>query len=243
MSGKNQIVITRHWLESLSSSELVKQADNLGIDIPPGLERIFIIEELLENANQNDLEEEKNDLEIIPSYTESVALPKQYNISYIEVIIRDPLWVFVFWEIKAHDRELHENSGDFKGYCLQVIPLKESDAGTTAASVNHEDSFNVPVEKEDCARYIGFAVPSSDETEEREQDEKDSRSIRYVIKLIVLKGGSELPIAVSAPFDLPRLMNNEIINTINQNPLIRLSGVQKISAIKNTDRTSRGKRQ
>ena len=38
---------TRVFLDSLSTDELVKLADSHGIDIPPDLERIFVIEELL----------------------------------------------------------------------------------------------------------------------------------------------------------------------------------------------------
>jgi len=217
--------VSRHWLESLSTAELAKLADSFGIDIPPGLERIFIIEELLENSNADNQEEINNDLKINPSYIEPVALPKQYNISYIEVIIRDPLWVFAFWEIKAHDREIHENAGDFKGYFLRVIPLK----GTETEA--KENSFTVPIGEEDYARYIGFTEHSS------------KTASRYIIKLTVLRGNTELPIAVSKPFDLPRLIENENINKMNQNPLLHLSGVQNITAIKSTDRMFRIKRQ
>ena len=49
------IPITRSYLETLSSWELVKLSDHYGIDIPPGLDRIFIIEELLEIAMVQDL--------------------------------------------------------------------------------------------------------------------------------------------------------------------------------------------
>jgi len=45
------VPVSRTWLESLSTAELIKLADSFGIDIPHGLERIFIIEELLEYSN------------------------------------------------------------------------------------------------------------------------------------------------------------------------------------------------
>jgi len=143
---------SRSRLESLSTTELVKLAEDFGVDIPPGLERIFIIEELLlENAY---LSEPKTgeEIQIIPSYTEPVVLPKQYNISFIEVIIRDPLWAYVFWEIKSHDREIHENAEDFNGYCLRVIPLIEGED----IQRSKENSFTVSIDKDDSARYLGF---------------------------------------------------------------------------------------
>jgi hypothetical protein len=215
--------VSRTWLESLSTAELIKLADSFGIDIPHGLERIFIIEELLEYSDTG-IEEKANDLEINPAYIETTMLPKQYNISYIEVKIRDPLWVFVYWEIKGHDREIYEHADDFKGYCLRVVPLNERNTEL------NEASFTVPVNTDDSARYLGFAEYSS------------QSHGRYIIKLAVIRGNSELPVAESLPFRLPKLIENEEINAMKENPLFRLSGVQDLSIIKNTDRRSKVKR-
>jgi len=226
MEESPQAPVSRPWLESLSTAELVKFADSCGIDIPPGLERIFIIEELLECANIEE-QEVKEEIEINPSYAESVALPRQYNISYIEVVIRDPLWVFVFWEIKGHDREIHENAQDFNGYCLRVIPLSEKETELS----RKENSFTLPVSKDDSARYLGFAEHSSE------------ASGRYIVKLGVIRGDSELQIASSAPFYLPRLIDDDCLQDMGRNPLARLSGVQDLLITKSTDRQPRVKRQ
>jgi len=219
--------ISRHWLESLSTLELVKLAEDFGIDIPPGLERIFIIEELLlENAWLSEPKIEE-DIQIIPSYTESVVLPKQYNISFVEVIIRDPLWAYVFWEIKSHDREMHENTDDFNGYFLRVIPLVEGEK----AQKSKENFFTVLIDKDDSARYLGFAEHSP-QTEGR-----------YIIKLGVIRGESEVQIAVSQPFNMPRLIDSTSLCGTDSNPLIRLSGAPDFLTINSTDRESRVKRQ
>ncbi|MCL2185169.1 MAG: DUF4912 domain-containing protein [Treponema sp.] len=224
--------VTRASLESLSTDELIKKADSYGIDIPLGLERIFIIEEILECANE-DVPENTDDIEVNPSYSETALMPKQYNISFINVIIRDPLWAFVFWEIKGHDRETYENAPDFNGYCLRVIPLNEGDTsnGKIQQEKTMENSFTVSVSPQDNARYIGFAEHSS------------KNSGRYLIKLNVLKGNSEIPVISSQPFILPKLYDNEDIANLNKNPLIHISGVQNLKITKNTDRQSRTKRQ
>jgi len=141
------------------------------------------------------------------------------------VIIRDPLWVFVYWEIKGHDREIHERADNFKGYCLRVIPLNEKNTELIEAS------FTVPVSADDSARYLGFAEHSS------------QSHGRYIIRLAVMRGNSELPIVESLPFCLPRLIENEEINTMKENPLLRFSGVRDLSIIKNSDRQSKTKRQ
>jgi len=226
---ENLTSVSRSHLESLSTDELIKLADTYGIDIPPELERIFIIEELLEVSNMEN-DESVNTIEENPSYSETALMPKQYNISYIEVIIRDPLWVFVFWEIKGQERETHENANDFNGYCLQVIPLDKD--GKEQQS--EETAFTVSVNAEDNSRYLGF--PSADETDLQ-------KPACYVIKLNVIRGNNELLIASSAPFHLPKLCVNENIICLSQNALLRLSGVQDLSIIKNTDRQPRVKRQ
>jgi len=218
--------LSRSQLECLSTGELTELADNCGIDIPAGLERIFIIEELLECADR-EKEEEKEEININPSYSEPVLLPKQYNISFIEVIIRDPLWVFVFWEIKEQDRELHENTRDFNGYFLRVIPFNKE----KTEPQSRENSFTVSIDVNDSARYLGFAEHSS------------SESGCYVIKLGVLRGDSELQIAASAPFNLPRLIKNEKIAEMRDSALIRLSGLDDLSITRDTDRQARIKRQ
>ena len=221
------VPFARPWLESLSISELAELAENLGLDIPPGLERIFIIEELLLESSAMCEQKPEDDLEINPSFAEAVALPKQYNISFVEVFIRDPLWIYVFWEIKSHDREMHESADDFNGYCLRVIPLSEEEN----VPIPRENSFTVSIDVNDSARYLGFAEHSL------------QTAGRYLIKLGVIRGDSELQLAISTPFSLPRLIENEIINDLEQNPLVRLSGIQDLTTIKNTDRESRIKRQ
>jgi len=223
--------VSRSKLESLSTDELIKLADTHGIDIPPGLERIFIIEELLEIINSEN-EENEEVIEIDPTIPETALLPKQYNISFIDVIIRDPLWVFAFWEIKGQDREAAENADDFNGYFLKVIPLEEN--GTEPKS--RENSFTVSISPEDCARYIGLAEHAS-------HDVGSHQSGCYALKLGVQRGDNEHHIASTAPFYLPRLSEIETIAELNQNPLIHLSGIQDLIITKNTDRQSRIKRQ
>ena len=223
----NQAPLSRSRLESLSADELIKLADLYGIDIPFGLERIFIIEELLICSNPDKQPKITEELEVSPTYLESALLPKQYNISFIDAIVRDPLWIFVFWEVKGQDREIHENAPDFKSYCLRLIPLDKD--GREPKS--KENSFTVSVSTEDCARYLGIT----------EQINNDSSY--YMIKLGVIKGDCEIHIASSLPFYMPRLISSETIAGLNKKDLIRLSGAPDLSVTRNTDRQPRLKRQ
>jgi hypothetical protein len=230
--GMKETRLTRPWLESLCTDELVKLADSLGVDIPFGLERIFIIEELLDLALGDDYISEEN-LDSHLDFLEAAALPKQYNISYIEVMIRDPLWAFVFWEIKGHDREIYEKAPDFEGYFLRVIPLRCMDA--SPLEVAREDSFTVTVSPEDTAWYLGFPPAEG----------------CYRVELCARRDEAETVITVSRPFKLPRLIELPSrktavpgeVQAVYRNSLACLSGAREFSVIRSADRQSRAKGQ
>ena len=72
--------ISRAYLETLSFSDLVKLADEYGVDVPEDLDRRLLIGELLELSEENKHGEEQN---MIISAGEGscqdVNLPKSYN--------------------------------------------------------------------------------------------------------------------------------------------------------------------
>lgn len=204
-------------MEGLTTGELLKLADSYGIDIPPGLDRTIIIEELLETTNENELGTDKKSSPplVEKKQATSVPLPKQYNITFIEVLIRDPLWAFAFWEINAHDKEAYEGEPEFGGYYLKVSP---------AAPDSPDSSFTVSVEPGDTAWYLGF--PPSGGT--------------FRVEICVLRGGNSAVLAVSRPFRLPKLLASSAEEDASPgNPLIQLSGVNEFAVLRNTDRSSR----
>jgi hypothetical protein len=219
--------LTKARLDCLSTNELIKLADNYGIDIPPGLERVFIIEELLDMAMEDSEPAEQEEAPVLSAgFSETAELPKQYNITFIEVLIRDPLWAFVFWEVKGHDKEVHERAPDFGGYCLRVIPLEGNLAN------RKENSFTVPVGTGDTAWYLGFPPAEG----------------RYQVELCALRENGESVLAVSRPFMLPRLLSRPNmksgadtpdIQNVYRNTLARLSGAEEFPVIRSADRLSR----
>jgi hypothetical protein len=231
---------TRVGLESLTTDELIKLADLYGMDIPPGLDRLFIIEELLEIASEDEDEEEEGPLEgalvTETSFLEPVPLPKQYNITFIAVMIRDPLWAFVFWEVKGADKEAFERSPDFGGYYLRVSPWESC---RNAFQAEGEGVFTVPVETGDIARYLGFPPAGEPEID---------RDTRLKVELCAKRGAEEFVLAVSNPFRLPILSRlpagtgQEESCKRYKNPLIRLSGCGDFHILRNPDRLSRLKR-
>jgi hypothetical protein len=235
--------LTRISLESLTTGELVKLADLYGLDVPPGLDRLFIIEELLEIAPAGEGREEQSPLEgslvmETGGFLESVPLPKQYNITFIEVMVRDPLWAFVFWEIKAFDKETFEKAPDFGGYYLKVSPWEEEGRRGDGRRPNGEGVFTVPVETGDTARYLGFSPDGA----------ADTQAPRQKVELCAKRGAGESVLAVSEPFRLPSLPmlpagpEQEENCGRYKNPLVRLSGCGDFHILRNPDRFLRPKK-
>jgi hypothetical protein len=204
----------------------MKLADRAGMDVPPGLERIVIIGELLEALDDTGEGAGKKPI-FVPEETRLPAstapLPRHYNISYVNVLVRDPLWAFAFWEINVHDRELHERAGDFCGYCLKVeSEQRYSDPRPKAAG---DSSFTVQVGIGDSAWYLGFS-PSGGTCR---------------VTLCATHREESVVLAVSEPFSLPNLhepLGNRY-SRASHNPLLRLSGIDEFSILHNTSRSSR----
>ena len=232
--------LTLPYLESLSTGELIDLAVQKGLDIPPGLERVFIIEELFyldheaegaaaqgagaqgvgaKNAHHDiNQVDEKHDV-----FKEYAALPKQYHLSFIEVLVRDPLWAFAFWEIKTHDRAHYESMAGFNGYCLRIMPFKEG-----ALEADDTASFIVSIDIDDYARYLGFPADGGR---------------RFKVELCMQSYENYNVLAQSLPFTLPRLIepaSNEL-TAMYRNPLTRLSGIERFSLVRSEDRQLRSR--
>jgi hypothetical protein len=226
--------LDRPFLESLTTAELIQLADRAGIDVPPGLERIVIIGELLETLEDaGEYIEQKPPQEERRLPASSAPFPSFYNITYVNVLVRDPLWAFAFWEISVHDRELHEKAPDFGGYCLKVeADLWDGEADNPVAEAGaardgeaREGSFTVQVGAEDSAWYLGFS-PSAG---------------TFRVELCAIRRDESVVLAVSRPFSMPNLhepLGNRY-SEASHNPLLRLSGIDDFKILHNTSRSSR----
>ncbi|MDR0496312.1 MAG: DUF4912 domain-containing protein [Treponema sp.] len=241
------IPLTRAYLESLATGDLIKLADDLGIDLPDNSDRGLIIEELLETASHDDGSSSHEPGSVsaeIPNQrsanqaqeitdsviVESAPLPRHYNISYIEVMIRDPFWAFVFWEIKASDIEQLEKAQDFNGYFLKVSSLEKANTPPQTDGI-----FTVPVKAEDTAWYLGL---SSIEGEER------AEQCQYKVELCASLGGVETVLVVSNPIKLPGqpVFPVDASRNAGENQLARLSGFGDFHIPRRNERPLRTKK-
>jgi len=168
---------------------------------------------------------------VLQEVNELPPLPKDYNISFVETLIRDPLWTFVFWEIQKHERDFYENSVYFDGYCLRGVPLKEPGFQPDMAA-----SFTVSVGQNDCGWYLGFP-PNGWRC--------------YKIELCAKHKDDYTVLAESRTFYLPRLIQpkletasmvidkDEEIQSLYRNPLAQLSGIDNFLLFRGVDRQSR----
>ena len=143
--------LTRQYLETLSSADLMDLADDYDIDVPADLNRRFIIGELLEVAEE--LKASKDSDMIISSESvseESADLPKSYNETFMNVVLRNPAWAFVYWDISENDRSGFTPAADFRALVLRVSFFADEDSAVP------EESFDVQIDASIREQYVLF---------------------------------------------------------------------------------------
>ena len=140
-------ILSRQYLESISTADLISLAFDYGIDIPENLSRRFVIGELLEAAQELESETDEEQMaesEIdVPDF-----LPKTYNETQIYAILRNPAWAFVFWDYSIQEFETLTSRSDFKGFFLHIA-FFDSASGETPS-----DSFDIQISPDDREQYV-----------------------------------------------------------------------------------------
>ncbi|MCR5290832.1 MAG: DUF4912 domain-containing protein [Treponema sp.] len=137
-------VLTRSYLETLSSTDLISLANDFDIDVPVDLNRRFIIGELLEVANDSHKDD---DVDMIISTEESdfgdteARLPDSYNDTMINAVLRNPAWAFVYWDISEADSHYAEML-----LCVLFFDTENDEQSS--------DSFTVKINPNDHEQYV-----------------------------------------------------------------------------------------
>ena len=141
------MLISRTYLESLSTADLISLADEYGIDIPEELNRRFIIGELLEVIEDSNTEK-KDTLQESDTIPEGNELPLSYNETCITAILRNPAWVYVYWDISNSDLEKIHNSSSNLALTLKLCFFsRDSEEKPT-------EIFDITVNQKDREQYI-----------------------------------------------------------------------------------------
>ena len=132
-------LLNRSYLETLSSADLISMADDFGIDIPDNLNRSFIIAELLEVAEELSQENEDDIVasEDAPVINNTEKLAETFNETSICAILRNPAWIYVYWDISAADLARLSSSSMLTSVLLRVSFWE------TEAADNPVESFDI----------------------------------------------------------------------------------------------------
>ena len=142
--------INRSYLETLSFSDLLQIADKYGIDVPENLNRGFLIGEILEAVAESEAIFDDSELIISDEVFETPRnelLPKSYNSTEVKIMLRNPAWAFVYWNISEADHFSLE--GAFVSQMrLRVNSFTEKD------QQKPDDFFDIQISKEDNGQYV-----------------------------------------------------------------------------------------
>ena len=148
ISQMENMTLSRTYLESLTTADLISLADDYGIDIPEGLSRRFIIGELLEVIDEPPKASGQGDMNINNSVQITTTLPKTYNETQISAILRNPAWIFVYWDINDADTREMQHPRSFSTFILRVLYFANPEDEKPA------EVYEIPVQNNDRERYI-----------------------------------------------------------------------------------------
>lgn len=200
--------INRAQLETLSFSDLVKLADEYGVDVPEDLDRRFLIAELLEI-----IEEEENFNEDMMIATEDApdnasVMTGNYNETQVSGVLRNPAWLFVFWNISEIDATKIKEMPDCS-LMLRICALKDPKDPVP------EEAFEIQTATESQEQYV--LLP------------KGKKYIK--IELVYVTASSGKVLAFSPVITIPQ--GSSMLNDIQMAQDTELSPVLELSGIRN----------
>ncbi|MDR3200382.1 MAG: DUF4912 domain-containing protein [Spirochaetales bacterium] len=169
MVSRTEITAIRERLEALPEPALRDLAKKEGIEVPPDVARILLVDLLFEvledkveerKSQNNDsvrLQQIKYDLSYIDEVGENSAgddfFSVQYNDTRIVLMLRDPFWAFAYWDIKGGTLRQIKKEYEADNVVLRVLRVKQPGEETL-------DSFDIPLGPSDSSRYIN--IPEQD---------------------------------------------------------------------------------
>lgn len=202
--------INRTYLETLSFSDLVKLADEYGVDVPEDLDRRFLIGELLELSEENSHgEEQKMIISSGEGSCQEVNLPKTYNETQISCVLRNPVWAFVFWDVSETDLNMLRQIPDFKISLRVCILASKND-------LTPQEVFEIEIPKGVNEQYV--LLPSG----------KDYMRV----ELVYSSGSTREVLAFSSVVVIPKTSTEAFSFTpgmqTDYSEIIKLSGIEKL---------------
>jgi hypothetical protein len=166
--------MTREKLQSLSKEQLQSIAKREGIYNHNETHREKLVDLILEaleeerderecsNNSAMRLEYKKYDIlrdeEIHVLTQDEFPLPSCYTDTRIVLLLRDSLWVYVYWDINRTQLDALKKEPFFEGLFLRVYEFN----GDTPDKSNINNFFDIPIEEADCSWYINLNRTGND---------------------------------------------------------------------------------
>lgn len=158
--------LTTEQLETIARKEGILNHQNVSKDELIDLIRDAIEEDKLERRQTNNyamrLENKKYDIlkdeEIEVLQKDEYPLPERYNDTRVVLLIRDPEWAYVYWDINREKLEEIRKSPHYEGFFLRVYEYR----GEVLSKETLIDYFDIAVGEEDTSRYINLAGRGND---------------------------------------------------------------------------------
>lgn len=154
-------------LSLMTVDELRMLADAMGLNLPEGLERLFILEEILDAVDEERRErsfakdgpghvDEKKYSGAFSGIADSGAgIGYNYNETMIHAMARDPSWLFAYWDIAENRKACTGPEDAAPGFFLRVTEFKPGQEHQKRAY------FDIPVSCDDSQWYINVPHPGA----------------------------------------------------------------------------------
>lgn len=201
--------LNRASLEKLSFQDLVKLADEYGVDVPEDLDRRFLIAELLELSEETEDHSEEMIIATEGNEEQTTVLSGNFNENQVSCVLRNPAWLFVFWNINEQDSaRIREMPGAVLK--LRICSLTDS------KDLKPEEVFEVQTSTQSQEQYV--LIP------------KGKKFLRAELVVITPSGGEVL--AFSPVVAIPQ--GSSFVNDLQPgrdtefSPVAELSGMREI---------------
>ncbi|MFQ3621519.1 MAG: DUF4912 domain-containing protein [Spirochaetales bacterium] len=165
----------RERLEALSNEALRKLAILEGLEVPEDVERILLIDALLEVLEEKQEEQEirnnslmqvsqkKYDLTFLDFDTLEgepfeIIFPICYHETKIQFLLRDPFWAYVYWDVKGGSLSALKKEIEAEKVSLRIFRLKGQTSNQKTFQDNIEDFFDIELGTNDYSWYVNLPI-------------------------------------------------------------------------------------
>ncbi len=199
--------LNRASLEKLSFQDLVKLADEYGVDVPEDLDRRFLIAELLELSEEADGYREEMIIASEGEAEQPVVLTGNFNENQVSCILRNPAWLFVFWNINEQDAaRVRETPG--ASLKLRICSLADP------KDLKPEEVFDIQTSSQSQEQYV--LIP------------KGKKFLKA--ELVIITPGSGEVLAISPVISIPQ--GSSLVNDLQPGRDTDFSTIEELSGMK-----------